>query len=91
MSASCLLFSSSLPFSFTHSRLALLFQEGDQTATVLTLCTMMDLNLMQETCQMAIRDVGGLEVLLNLLDTNEVRCKVSNRARAEPGCPAGTS
>ncbi|CAJ1081826.1 outer dynein arm-docking complex subunit 2 [Xyrichtys novacula] len=53
-------------------------KEGDQTATVLTLCAMMDLNLMQETCQMAIRDVGGLEVLLNLLDTSEVRCKIGS-------------
>lgn len=25
---------------------------------------------------MAIRDVGGLEVLINLLDTEEVKCKV---------------
>ncbi|XP_074549652.1 outer dynein arm-docking complex subunit 2 [Halichoeres trimaculatus] len=51
---------------------------GHQTATVLTLCAMMDLNLLQETCQMAMRDVGGLEVLLNLLDTNEVRCKIGS-------------
>ncbi|XP_077953101.1 outer dynein arm-docking complex subunit 2 isoform X3 [Gasterosteus aculeatus] len=49
---------------------------GDQTATVLTLCAIMDFNLMQETCQLAIRDVGGLEVLINLLDTDEVQCKV---------------
>nr|XP_046227453.1 outer dynein arm-docking complex subunit 2 [Scatophagus argus]XP_046227454.1 outer dynein arm-docking complex subunit 2 [Scatophagus argus] len=51
---------------------------GDQTATVLTLCAMLDLNLMQETCQLAIRDVGGLEVLLNLLDTDEVKCKIGS-------------
>uniref|UniRef100_A0A3Q3JJL6 Armadillo repeat containing 4 n=1 Tax=Monopterus albus TaxID=43700 RepID=A0A3Q3JJL6_MONAL len=51
---------------------------GDQTATVLTLCAMMDLNLMQETCQLAIRDVGGLEVLINLLDTDEVKCKIGS-------------
>ena len=25
---------------------------------------------------MAIRDVGGLEVLINLLDTEEIKCKV---------------
>uniref|UniRef100_A0A671YMZ7 Outer dynein arm docking complex subunit 2 n=1 Tax=Sparus aurata TaxID=8175 RepID=A0A671YMZ7_SPAAU len=51
---------------------------GDQTATVLTLCAMMDFNLMQETCQLAIRDVGGLEVLINLLDTDEVKCKIGS-------------
>lgn len=49
----------------------------------------MDFNLMQETCQLAIRDVGGLEVLINLLDTDEVKCKVSSCAKAEPGWPAG--
>lgn len=86
-------FSSSLPclpFLFILY-LALLFQVGDQTATVLTLCAMMDFNLMQETCQLAIRDVGGLEVLINLLDTDEVKCKVSSRAKAEPGRPAGVN
>lgn len=76
---------------FIHSCLPLLFQGGDQTATVLTLCAMMDFNLMQETCQLAIRDVGGLEVLINLLDTDEVKCKVSNCAKAGPGWPAGTN
>ena len=39
---------------------------------------MRDFNLTQETCQLAIRDVGGLEVLINLLDTEEIKCKVSN-------------
>ncbi|TKS87995.1 Armadillo repeat-containing protein 4 [Collichthys lucidus] len=51
---------------------------GDQTATVLALCAMMDFNLMQETCQLAIRDLGGLEVLINLLDTDEVKCKIGS-------------
>ncbi|XP_016016256.1 armadillo repeat-containing protein 4 isoform X4 [Rousettus aegyptiacus] len=50
---------------------------GNQTATVIALCSMKDFNLAQETCQLAIRDVGGLEVLINLLDTDEVKCKVA--------------
>ena len=37
---------------------------------------MRDFNLQQETCQLAIRDVGGLEVLINLLDTDDIKCKV---------------
>ncbi|XP_044534873.1 outer dynein arm-docking complex subunit 2 [Gracilinanus agilis] len=49
---------------------------GNQTATVIALCSMRDFNLAQETCQLAIRDVGGLEVLINLLDTDEIKCKV---------------
>ncbi|XP_036428210.1 armadillo repeat-containing protein 4 [Colossoma macropomum] len=51
---------------------------GNQTATVIALCCMRDFNLAQETCQLAIRDVGGLEVLINLLDTDEVKCKIGS-------------
>ncbi|WAR11483.1 ARMC4-like protein [Mya arenaria] len=35
---------------------------GNQTATIIALCSMRDFNLAQETCQLAIRDVGGLEI-----------------------------
>ena len=49
---------------------------GNQTATIIALCSMRDFNLEMETCQLAIRDVGGLEVLINLLDTDENKCKV---------------
>ncbi|XP_019509931.1 PREDICTED: armadillo repeat-containing protein 4 [Hipposideros armiger] len=51
---------------------------GNQTATVIALCSMKDFNLAQETCQLAIRDVGCLEVLINLLDTDEVKCKIGS-------------
>ncbi|XP_061096600.1 outer dynein arm-docking complex subunit 2 [Conger conger] len=51
---------------------------GNQPATVIALCSMRDFNLAQETCQLAIRDVGGLEVLINLLDTEEVKCKIGS-------------
>lgn len=44
---------------------------------MIVLSSMRDFNLSQETCQLAIRDVGGLEVLINLLDTDEIKCKVS--------------
>ncbi|XP_030044879.1 armadillo repeat-containing protein 4-like [Microcaecilia unicolor] len=39
---------------------------------------MKDFNLAQETCQWAIRDVGGLDVLINLLDTEEIKCKIGS-------------
>jgi hypothetical protein len=52
------------------------FQGGNQTATIIALCSLRDFNLQQEACQMAIRDVGGLDVLINLLDTDEPKCKV---------------
>ncbi|XP_063778086.1 outer dynein arm-docking complex subunit 2 isoform X2 [Pseudophryne corroboree] len=51
---------------------------GNQTATVIALCSMRDFNLTQETCQLAIRDVGGLEVLINLLDTEEIKCMIGS-------------
>ncbi|CAH1788410.1 unnamed protein product [Owenia fusiformis] len=51
---------------------------GNQTATIIALCSMRDFNLQQETCQLAIRDVGGLEVLINLLDTEDIKCKIGS-------------
>ncbi|XP_047139282.1 outer dynein arm-docking complex subunit 2 isoform X1 [Hydra vulgaris] len=51
---------------------------GNQTATVISLCALRDLNLHQEACQLAMRDVGGLEILINLLETNELKCKVGS-------------
>lgn len=56
----------------------LYFQGGNQTATIIALCAMRDFNLNQETIQLAIRDVGGLEVLINLLDTEDIKCKVGD-------------
>lgn len=51
---------------------------GNQTATIIALCSMRDFNLSQEACQFAIRDVGGLEVLINLLDTDDMKCKIGS-------------
>ncbi|XP_069504209.1 outer dynein arm-docking complex subunit 2 [Ambystoma mexicanum] len=51
---------------------------GNPTATVIALCSMRDFNLSQETSQLAIRDVGGLEVLINLLDTDDLKCKIGS-------------
>uniref|UniRef100_A0A8C7JW62 Outer dynein arm docking complex subunit 2 n=1 Tax=Oncorhynchus kisutch TaxID=8019 RepID=A0A8C7JW62_ONCKI len=62
--------------SFIGALFSLLFQGGNQTATVIALCSMRDFHLAQQTCQLAIRDVGGLEVIINLLDTEEIKCKI---------------
>uniref|UniRef100_A0A8C8B0E6 Armadillo repeat containing 4 n=1 Tax=Otus sunia TaxID=257818 RepID=A0A8C8B0E6_9STRI len=59
-------------------KLAKYLKGGDPTATVIALCSMRDFNLAQETCQMAIRDIGCLEVLINLLDTEEIRCQIGS-------------
>jgi len=37
-----------------------------------------DFNLNQEACQSAIRDLGGLELLINLLNTNDVNSKIGS-------------
>lgn len=42
-----------------------------------TLDTMMDFDLTQEMCLLAIKENAGLEILLNLLDTVEVKSQVS--------------
>ena len=51
-------------------------QAGNQTATIIALCSLLDFDLKQETSQMAIRDVGGMDLLVNLLETQHVKCKI---------------
>ncbi|EUB63816.1 Armadillo repeat-containing protein 4 [Echinococcus granulosus] len=49
---------------------------GNQTSTTISLCALYDMPLNTEVCQLAVRDTGGVEVLVNLLETDEVRCKL---------------
>ena len=51
-------------------------QGGNQTATVIALCSLLDFDLKEEACQLAIRDSGGLDLLINLLETDDVKCKI---------------
>jgi len=48
-----------------------LFQAGNPTATIISLSTLKDFDLKEAFVQMAIRDAGGIEVLLNILETDE--------------------
>lgn len=57
-------------------RLVKYLKGGNPTATVIALSSIRDFNLSLEICQLAIRDVGGLEVLVNLLETDDIDCKV---------------
>lgn len=57
-------------------RLVKYLKGGNPTATVIALSSIRDFNLSLETCQSAIRDVGGMEVLVNLLETDDIDCKV---------------
>jgi hypothetical protein len=49
---------------------------GNQTATIISLCNLVDFNLKKEYVQVAIMDAGGLEVLTNLLDTEDHKCRI---------------
>ena len=51
---------------------------GNQTATIIAICSLRDFDLRNETNQLAIRDVGGLETLVNLLDTDDPKCKIGS-------------
>jgi len=67
-----------LPSEFWQiQRLVKYLRLGNQTATVITLCGLTDFNLMQEMTQMAIRDVDGLTVLVNILRTDHNNCQES--------------
>ncbi|KAJ3108705.1 Armadillo repeat-containing protein 4 [Phlyctochytrium bullatum] len=48
---------------------------GNQTATIIAICSLRDFDLSNEFNQIAIRDVGGLDTLVNLLDTDNPKCK----------------
>eukprot|EP00054_Salpingoeca_dolichothecata_P017124 m.102085 g.102085 ORF g.102085 m.102085 type:complete len:1027 (-) comp22316_c0_seq2:122-3202(-) len=49
---------------------------GNQTATIISLCSLRDFDLSSDICQFAIRDVGGLDVLVNLLETDDTKCQI---------------
>ncbi|RZF37813.1 hypothetical protein LSTR_LSTR007175 [Laodelphax striatellus] len=49
---------------------------GNQTATVVALACLKDHELGSESIQTAIKEIGGLEVLINLLETNDFKCKM---------------
>lgn len=54
-----------------------LLQGGNQTATVISLCLLLDFDLTLESSHLAIRDNGGLDTLINLLETDDIKCKIS--------------
>ncbi|RKO94469.1 armadillo-type protein [Blyttiomyces helicus] len=49
---------------------------GNQTATIIALCSLRDIGLTIENHQTAILDVGGMDTLVNLLDTDDPKCKI---------------
>ena len=63
-------------------------RSGNQTATIIAICSLRDFDLtlgnndfklsydFLEFNQLAIRDVGGLETIVNLLDTDDAKCRI---------------
>lgn len=51
---------------------------GNATCTTIALVGLKECGMQQEVCQLALKMVGGLEVLLNILRTSNLRCNVSN-------------
>ncbi|KAI4462252.1 armadillo repeat-containing protein 4 armc4 [Holotrichia oblita] len=68
-----------IPPEYWHiQKLVKYMKSGNQTATVVALCCLKDHDLRNEINQMAIQDIGGLEVLINLLETKDLKCKLGS-------------
>ncbi|XP_031349610.1 armadillo repeat-containing protein gudu [Photinus pyralis] len=68
---------SEIPAEYWHiQKLVKYMKTGNQTATVVALCCLKDHDLKTEINQLAIQDIGGLEVLINLLETKDLKCKL---------------
>ncbi|XP_034939765.1 armadillo repeat-containing protein gudu [Chelonus insularis] len=51
---------------------------GNQTATTVALCLLKNYQLSNRSIQRAIREMGGLEILVNLLETKDVKCQLGS-------------
>ncbi len=43
---------------------------------MIALCLLLDFDLTLESSHLAIRDNGGLDTLINLLETDDIKCKI---------------
>ncbi|ODM98597.1 Armadillo repeat-containing protein 4 [Orchesella cincta] len=59
-------------------RLIKYVKAGNPTATIIAMSSLRDFNLRDNYVQLAIKEAGGLEVLLNILETDENRCKIAS-------------
>lgn len=67
---------SDLPAEYWHiQKLVKYMKAGNQTATVVALCCLKDHDLTTQINQTAIQEIGGLEVLVNLLESNDLKCR----------------
>ncbi|KAG7212015.1 hypothetical protein KM043_011210 [Ampulex compressa] len=65
-----------VPSEFWHiQKLIKYMKAGNQTATMVALCLLKDYELSSRVIQKAIQEMGGLEILVNLLETNDLKCQ----------------
>ncbi|XP_046397055.1 armadillo repeat-containing protein gudu isoform X2 [Ischnura elegans] len=50
---------------------------GNQTATIIALCCLKQHDLTQDINISAVIDIGGLEILINILETKDLKCKIA--------------
>ncbi|CAH1134699.1 unnamed protein product [Ceutorhynchus assimilis] len=66
-----------IPPEYWHiQKLVKFLKTGNQTATAIALCCLKDHDLTNDFNQLAIQEIGGLELLINLLDTKDIKCKL---------------
>uniref|UniRef100_A0AAG5D8C6 Armadillo repeat-containing domain-containing protein n=1 Tax=Anopheles atroparvus TaxID=41427 RepID=A0AAG5D8C6_ANOAO len=69
--------SNDVPSEYWHiQKLVKYMKAGNQTATIVALCCLKDHDLTTQMNQRAIQDCGGLEVLVNLLESNDMKCRL---------------
>ncbi|XP_054000575.1 armadillo repeat-containing protein gudu isoform X1 [Hylaeus anthracinus] len=65
-----------VPSEFWHiQKLIRYMKAGNQTATMVALCLLKDYDLTSRIIQKAIQEMGGLEILVNLLETKDLKCQ----------------
>ncbi|XP_015516783.1 armadillo repeat-containing protein gudu [Neodiprion lecontei] len=70
---------SGVPSEFWHiQKLIKYMKAGNQTATMVSLCLLKDHELTSMVIQHLIQDMGGLEVLVNLLETRDIKCQLGS-------------
>ncbi|XP_055710057.1 armadillo repeat-containing protein gudu [Phlebotomus papatasi] len=70
---------SDLPSEYWHiQKLVKYIKAGNQTATIVALCCLKDYDLTTQINQLAIQHIGGLEVLVNLLESNDIKCRLGS-------------
>lgn len=69
--------SADIPSEYWHvQKLVKYIKSGNQTATIVALCCLKDHDLTTQINQLAIQDIGGLETLVNLLESNDLQCRL---------------